>query len=53
VPKPKIGYDSIVVATDGSSRAQVAFQHALSLAKLTGAKRFVLGSVPNPGSTDR
>lgn len=39
---PQTKYEAIVVGTDGSERAGIAVRHALSLAKLTGAKVHVV-----------
>jgi nucleotide-binding universal stress UspA family protein len=35
-------YDTVVVGIDGSDRAAIAFRHALSLAKMSGAKLHVV-----------
>ena len=49
---PATIYGSIVVGTDGSSRAGVAVQEALALAKATGAKLHLV-QVVEPGVSTR
>lgn len=46
---PQNTYEAIVVGTDGSERAGIAVRHALSLAKLTGAKVHVVHAYHSGG----